>query len=72
MPEGAGPVTYPGMAAVVGVVDGTWYSVVSFLVGHTGLARACSTMVCRLNRITACFSLFVAGLAAWQSTAQFG
>lgn len=40
IPDGAGSVTYPGMAAGAGVVDGTWYCVVSFLVGHTGLARA--------------------------------
>ena len=68
IPEGAGLTTYLGMATVAALVDGTWYSVVSFLVGHTGLAGGLKRHGLLLNRLTACFYLCIAGLTAWQIT----
>lgn len=67
IPAGASLMTYLGMATVAGLVDGTWYSAVSFFVGRTGLAYGLKHHGVLLNRITACFYLFIAGLTVWQT-----
>ena len=61
------------MALVAGLVDGTWYSFVSLLVGHTGLANSLVRHSDLLHRtaaglylIVACVTLAnVTGILAW-------
>ncbi len=66
IPEGASFITLLGMATVAGLVDGTWYSFVSLLVGQIGLEQ----ILCRhsrlLNRVSACFYLIIAVLSLGQ------
>jgi len=61
IPEGASVITLLGMATVAGLVDGTWYSFVSLLVGHIGLEKSLSSHRVLLNRVSAGFYLIVAG-----------
>ena len=63
LPEEAGLITVLGMAAVAGIVDGTWYSLVSLLVGHSGLDRSLGRHSLLLNRASACLYLLVACLS---------
>ena len=57
IPEGASVTTLLGMATVAGLVDGTWYSFVSLLVGHIGLEKSLSRHRVLLNRASAGFYL---------------
>ena len=66
VPQGAGPVTLLGMAMVAGLVDGTWYSIASLLVGSIGLDKSLRRHSVLLNRISAGFYLIVAGLSLGQ------
>ena len=68
IPAGAGSKTLLGMAMVAGLVDGTWYSFVSLLVGHTGLDKSLNRHRMLLNRIAAGFYLIIAGLSLGQLT----
>ena len=61
IPEGASITTLLGMATVAGLVDGTWYSFVSLLVGHIGLEKSLSRHRVLLNRASAGFYLIIAG-----------
>jgi threonine/homoserine/homoserine lactone efflux protein len=61
IPEGASVTTLLGMATVAGLVDGTWYSFVSLLVGHIGLEKSLSRHRVMLNRASAGFYLIIAG-----------
>ena len=61
IPEGASVTTLLGMATVAGLVDGTWYSFVSLLVGHIGLEKSLSRHRVLLNRASAGFYLIIAG-----------
>lgn len=60
VPEGAGFVTLVSMAAVAGLIDGTWYSIVSLLLGYVGLEKSLSRHGVFLNRASACFYLAIA------------
>jgi len=61
IPEGASAATLLGMATVAGLVDGTWYSFVSLLVGHIGLEKSLSRHKVLLNRASAGLYLIIAG-----------
>jgi len=61
IPEEASVTTLLGMATVAGLVDGTWYSFVSLLVGHIGLEKSLSRHRLLLNRASAGFYLIIAG-----------
>jgi threonine/homoserine/homoserine lactone efflux protein len=63
IPEGANFTTILGMATVAGLVDGTWYSFVSLLVGHMGLEKSLYRHRVLLNRASAGFYLIIAGLS---------
>ncbi|KPJ98539.1 MAG: hypothetical protein AMJ60_07870 [Desulfobacterales bacterium SG8_35] len=63
IPEGADFTTILGMATVAGLVDGTWYSFVSLLVGHMGLEKSLYRHRVLLNRASAGFYLIIAGLS---------
>ena len=60
IPEGASATTLLGMATVAGLVDGTWYSFVSLLVGHIGLEKGLNRHKVILNRVSAGFYLIIA------------
>ena len=60
IPEQASIFTLTGMAVVAGLIDGTWYSFVSLLVGHTGIDKSLSRHGVFINRISACFYLIIA------------
>jgi len=68
IPEGARFMTQLGLATVAGLVDGTWYSFVSLLVGHIGLEKELSRHSVLLNRAAAGFYLIIAGLTLGQMT----
>ncbi len=68
IPEGANFITLLGMATVAGLVDGTWYSFVSLLVGHIGLEKSLSRHSMLLNRVSAVFYLIIAGFSLGQVT----
>jgi len=68
IPEGASVNTLLGMATVAGLVDGTWYSFVSLLVGHIGFEKSLSSHGVLLNRASAGFYLIVAGYSLGQVT----
>jgi threonine/homoserine/homoserine lactone efflux protein len=67
IPEEAGVMTLVGMAVVAGLVDGTWYSTVSLLVGYAGLEEGLGRHRLLLNRAAACMYLAVAGFTLGQS-----
>jgi threonine/homoserine/homoserine lactone efflux protein len=69
IPEGPGAVTILGMASVAGLVDGTWYSFVSLLVGRIGLDKKLYRHRIMLNRASAVFYLVIAGLSLVNMTA---
>jgi threonine/homoserine/homoserine lactone efflux protein len=71
LPEGASNITLLGMATVAGIVDGTWYSFVSLLVGHIGLEKSLSRHRVILNRASAGFYLIIAGLSLGNVTGLF-
>ena len=60
IPEGASTFTLLGVATVAGLIDGTWYSFVSLLVGHIGLEKSLSRHKMLLNRASACLYLIIA------------
>ncbi len=66
IPEGASVDIILGMAVVAGVVDGTWYSFVSFLVGHIGLEERLGRHSLLLNRASAASYLIIAGITLGQ------
>lgn len=66
IPENPGLMTLVGMAIVAGLVDGTWYSFVSLLVGRIKLEKKLSRYGVLLNRVAAGFYLVVAGLSLVQ------
>ncbi|SPD74720.1 conserved membrane hypothetical protein [uncultured Desulfobacterium sp.] len=66
IPEGVRFITLLGLATVVGLVDGTWYSSVSLLVGHIGLEKMLSRHGVLLNRAAAGFYLIIAVLSLGQ------
>ena len=68
IPEGAGIDTLLGMATVAGLVDGTWYSFVSLLVGPIGLVKGLNRHGVLLNRIAAGLYLVIAGLTIGQAS----
>ena len=68
IPEGSGYITLFGLATVAGLVDGTWYSFVSLLVGHIGLEKGLSRHNVLLNRASAVFYLIIAGISLGQIT----
>ena len=61
IPERASATTLLGVATVAGLIDGTWYSFVSLLVGHIGLEKSLSRHKMLLNRASACLYLIIAG-----------
>jgi len=61
IPEGASATTLLGVATVAGLIDGTWYSFVSLLVGHIGLEKSLSRHKMLLNRASAVLYLIIAG-----------
>ena len=61
IPEGASATTLLGVATVAGLIDGTWYSIVSLLVGHIGLEKSLNRHKMILNRASAGLYLIVAG-----------
>ena len=61
IPEGASAATLLGVATVAGLIDGTWYSFVSLLVGHIGLEKSLSRHKMLLNRASAVLYLIIAG-----------
>jgi len=67
IPEGASFITLLGMATVAGLVDGTWYSFVSLLVGYVGLEKSLSRHSMLLNRVSAGCYLIIAGLTLGQA-----
>jgi threonine/homoserine/homoserine lactone efflux protein len=67
-PKGASLITLLGMAIVAGLVDGTWYSFVSLLVGHIGLEKSLNRHRVLLNRASAGFYLIIACLSLGQVT----
>ena len=69
IPEGPGAVTILGMASVAGLVDGTWYSLISLLVGRIGLDKKLYRHRIMLNRASAVFYLVIAGLSLVNMTA---
>ena len=60
IPEGASAATLLGMATVAGLVDGTWYSFVSLLVGNIGLEKSLGRHMLLLNRASAGLYLIIA------------
>lgn len=66
IPEKASYITFFGMATVAGLVDGTWYSIVSLFVGQTGLDKSLNRHSLLLNRLSACFYLVIACLSVGQ------
>jgi hypothetical protein len=54
------------MATIAGLVDGTWYSIVSLFVGQTGLDKSLNRHSLLLNRLSACFYLVIACLSVGQ------
>jgi threonine/homoserine/homoserine lactone efflux protein len=60
IPEGASVTTLFGVAIVAGLIDGTWYSFVSLLVGHVGLEKSLNRHKILLNRASAGLYLIVA------------
>jgi threonine/homoserine/homoserine lactone efflux protein len=68
IPAEASFITLLGMATVAGLVDGTWYSFVSLLVGHVGLEKRLSHHSMLLNRVSAGFYLIIASLSLGQVT----
>lgn len=60
VPEEGGFVTFLGMALVAGLVDGTWYSLVSLLTGHIGLEKSLVHHRGAINRAAAGFYLIIA------------
>jgi len=68
IPEGASFITILGMATVAGLVDGTWYSFISLLVGHIGLEKSLYRHRVILNRASASFYLIIAGLSLMNVT----
>jgi len=66
IPEEANIDTLLGMALLAGVVDGTWYSFVSFLVGPLGLEERLSRHSLLLNRTSATIYLIIAGITLVQ------
>jgi threonine efflux protein len=60
IPEGASTTTILGMATVAGLVDGTWYSFISLLVGHIGLEKSLNRHRVLLNRASAGIYLIIA------------
>jgi threonine/homoserine/homoserine lactone efflux protein len=66
IPEGASIYSLFGMAVVAGVVDGTWYSIISFLVGHIGLEERLGRYSMLLNRAAATVYLMIAGITLGQ------
>ena len=55
VPEEANFIIYLVMAIIAGLVDGTWYSIVSLFVGYTGLDKSLNRHSLLLNRVSACF-----------------
>jgi threonine/homoserine/homoserine lactone efflux protein len=68
IPEQANFTTLLGMATVAGLVDGTWYSIVSLLVGYIGLEKILNRHETLLNRSVACFYLVIACFSLGQLT----
>lgn len=68
IPEESGLITLAGFATVAGLVDGAWYSFVSFLVGYTGLDKSLNRYSLLLNRVTACFYLGIAAFTVGRIT----
>ncbi len=68
IPAEAGVMTMIGMALVAFCVDGTWYSLVSLLVGRVGLDTKLNRYSLALNRVAAVFYFVVAGLTLSQIT----
>ncbi|MCB2184518.1 MAG: LysE family translocator [Desulfobulbaceae bacterium] len=68
IPEGASLITLSGMATVAGIIDGAWYSLVSLLVGYTGLEKGLKRHSILLNRVSAVFYLVIAGLSVGKAT----
>jgi threonine/homoserine/homoserine lactone efflux protein len=60
IPEQAGFVTLVCMAMVAGMVDGSWYTLVSLLVGHIGIEKSLISHGVFINRASACFYLVIA------------
>ena len=61
IPEGASATTLLGVATVAGLIDGTWYSFVSLVVGYIGLEKILSHHKLLLNRASAGLYLIIAG-----------
>jgi len=66
IPAQASPATMLGMALVAFFVDGTWYSLVSLLVGRLGLDKKLNRHGRALNRAAATLYFIVAGLTLGQ------
>ncbi len=66
IPQGAGLMTMVGMAIVAWLVDGTWYSFVSLLVGTIGLEKKLNRYSLFINRTAAVFYLVIAVLSLVQ------
>jgi len=60
IPAKAGASTLIGMAMVAALIDGTWYSFVSLLVGRIGLDKTLNRHGTLLNRVAATIYLLVA------------
>jgi len=71
IPAKAGTGTLIGMAVVAGLVDGTWYSFVSLLVGPMGLDKGLTRHGALLNRVAAALYLLVAGMSLGQAAGLF-
>jgi len=72
IPEGGSFITFLGMAAVAGLVDGTWYSFVSLVVGQFGLENGLVRHQVLINRAAACLYLIVAGITIGNVTGLLG
>ena len=60
VPEQTSFITLICIATVAGLVDGTWYSLVSLLVGHVSIEKSLSEHGMLINRVSACFYLVIA------------
>ncbi len=72
IPAQAGLLTLLGMAMLAGLVDGTWYSLVSLLVGQIGLEKSLSAHSLLINRLAAGLYLIIAVYSLSQITGGMG